>query len=61
MLHDIQLLVTALIKSEKKITKDKKIAKINSSKLKEIIESQEQCMSLMQQKIDKMQIKIEKF
>ena len=42
------------MKSEKKIIKDKSISKINSKKLKEIIESQEQIMALMQQKIDKM-------
>jgi hypothetical protein len=33
--------VSALIKSEKKMVKDKEIHKINSKKLKEIIESQE--------------------
>jgi hypothetical protein len=42
------------MKSEKKIIKDKSISKINSKKLKEIIESQEQIMALMQQKMDKM-------
>ena len=54
MFQDIQSLASALIKAEKKTQRQKQDQRQHVQKLKSIIEDQEQCMQLMQEKIQRL-------
>lgn len=54
MFQDIQSLASALIKAEKKTQRQKLDQRQHVQKLKSIIEDQEQCMQLMQEKMQRL-------
>ena len=57
---EIQQLAIALIKTESRIEKAKTERSLTSKKLKNIIREQEECMALMQEKISRLEAKVEK-
>lgn len=63
MFTDIQSLVASLLKAEGKLEKQKNESKSYAGKLKSIIDDQEHCMQLMQDKMERLnqkQAKVEK-
>lgn len=57
MIQEIQSLATALIQSDKTITKINREKTNTQKRLKNIISEQEECMALMQEKIDRLENK----
>ena len=60
MIQEIQKLASALIAAEQRIAQLKKGAKHSAKKLKGIVTDQEECMALLQEKVVKMQGKIDR-